>query len=241
MTQRGRPKGADLTVIGLPRKRGTKHGNTFHKPVPFVLKSDADKEQMILTWILKDDVGGENRLKSRTDLKVHMPVNLLDSNIDIYMVQKYFIRGAFMCLKTQLKALKDSAIWLCGTCHEDTAHHTQAVACDSCLTWHHAKCISSGNIPKARYWYCKHCKAAAKSKKSVVLIDPTNVNNEVGLSTTQKTKKIPFQSEKDKSAYLPGVNDGVDDDRQTVRKKSRLSLEKHRCKECGSCKAKRGG
>ena len=184
MTQRGRPKGADLTVIGLPRKRGTKDGNILQKPVPFVLKSDGDKEKMILTWILKEDVG-ENRLKTRSDIKANLPVNLLDSNININLVQKYFIRGAFICLKTQLKALKDSAIWLCGTCHEDTAHHTKAVGCDSCLSWHHAKCISSGNIPKARYWYCKHCKTVAKSKKSV----------------------------------MPIVNDGVDDVKQTVRKK----------------------
>ena len=32
-----------------PRKRATKHGNILQKPVPFVLKSDADKEKIILS------------------------------------------------------------------------------------------------------------------------------------------------------------------------------------------------
>ena len=39
MRKRGRPKGAGLTVIGLPKKKG----KTSSKPTPFVLKSEWEK------------------------------------------------------------------------------------------------------------------------------------------------------------------------------------------------------
>lgn len=39
MRKRGRPKGAGLTVIGLPKKKG----KASSKPTPFVLKSEWEK------------------------------------------------------------------------------------------------------------------------------------------------------------------------------------------------------
>lgn len=43
MRKRGRPKGAGLTVIGLPKKKGSKDS----KPTPFVLKSEWEKTRGI--------------------------------------------------------------------------------------------------------------------------------------------------------------------------------------------------
>ena len=42
MKKRGRPKGADKTVIGLPKKRKYCQGN---KPVPFLTKTPKEKDK----------------------------------------------------------------------------------------------------------------------------------------------------------------------------------------------------
>lgn len=42
MKKRGRPKGADKTVIGLPKKRKYCQGN---KPVPFLKKTPKEKDK----------------------------------------------------------------------------------------------------------------------------------------------------------------------------------------------------
>ena len=49
--KRGRPKGAGLTVIGLPRKKHCKD-----KPVKFLKKGKQEREKQILDWMLPDDL-----------------------------------------------------------------------------------------------------------------------------------------------------------------------------------------
>ena len=44
MLRRGRPKGAEATVIGLPRKRGH-DGTVKKKPKTFINKSAREKEE----------------------------------------------------------------------------------------------------------------------------------------------------------------------------------------------------
>lgn len=48
--KRRRPKGAGLTVIGLPRKK------KCIAPKRFLMKSPEEKESLILHWILSDDL-----------------------------------------------------------------------------------------------------------------------------------------------------------------------------------------
>ena len=54
MPTRGRPKGADLTVIGIPQKRkDKKHGMTGkNKPTRFVKKQPHEKEQSKVLEVL---------------------------------------------------------------------------------------------------------------------------------------------------------------------------------------------
>ena len=59
----GRPKGADLSVIGLPRKR--KHALSLQKPTSFLFLGDQDQEPFILQMIVKEDTDQIQKLKSR--------------------------------------------------------------------------------------------------------------------------------------------------------------------------------
>ncbi|KAG8171667.1 hypothetical protein JTE90_016582, partial [Oedothorax gibbosus] len=52
MRRRGRPKGASITVIGLPRK---KPGNSS-KPVAFVKRHVRDKERLVLSWLFTEEI-----------------------------------------------------------------------------------------------------------------------------------------------------------------------------------------
>ena len=49
LKKRGRPKGADLTVIGLPRKK-----KCNSKPLTFLRKPCQEWDKQILSWILPD-------------------------------------------------------------------------------------------------------------------------------------------------------------------------------------------
>ncbi|XP_065893103.1 uncharacterized protein [Dysidea avara] len=48
LKKRGRPKGAEKTVIGLPRKK-----KRLDKPVPFLKKLPLDRERVILQWFVE--------------------------------------------------------------------------------------------------------------------------------------------------------------------------------------------
>ncbi|XP_064407710.1 uncharacterized protein LOC135352461 [Halichondria panicea] len=50
--KRGRPKGAGLTVIGLPKKKG----KASSKPKAFVLKSEWEKTKVMLNWFVDEEV-----------------------------------------------------------------------------------------------------------------------------------------------------------------------------------------
>ena len=45
MPKRGRPKGADLTIIGIPRKRKERVMSGKDKPIPFKKKQAYEKDK----------------------------------------------------------------------------------------------------------------------------------------------------------------------------------------------------
>ena len=66
MLKRGRPKGAEVTVIGLPKKRKTKEKNenikSFHKLTPM------EKEITILRFLTSDLAAAKASFGKRTRL-----------------------------------------------------------------------------------------------------------------------------------------------------------------------------
>ena len=88
---RGRPKGAGLTVIGLPRKKNIGNG-----PVKFMMKPLEEKELQILGWILPDNVV-KQALHGKIVEVEEIPIDasellptLLDENVNWKLVEKYF-------------------------------------------------------------------------------------------------------------------------------------------------------
>ena len=73
--------------------------------------------------------------------------NLLDENVNWVSVQKYFTRAAWVQVTNKMAKLKRDPKWKCGTCHEDLSS-SPSVVCESCLVWHHLKCVGLTGAPK---------------------------------------------------------------------------------------------
>ena len=146
--KRGRPKGAGLTVIGLPRKRKYTDG-----PVKFLRKSNSEREKQILSWMLPDHLVEkvlQNEILECEQLDgnlLEFSPNILDENVNWASVQKYFTRAAWIQVTDKMAKLKKHPKWKCGTCHEDLLS-SPSVVCESCLIWFHLKCVGLTAAPK---------------------------------------------------------------------------------------------
>jgi len=82
LKKRGRPKGADLTVIGLPRKK-----KCDMKPLKFLRKPCHERDKQILSWMLPDKLVrkallGEKIGKKEVIGDAEPTINLLDKNVN---------------------------------------------------------------------------------------------------------------------------------------------------------------
>ncbi|CAB3995110.1 zinc finger SWIM domain-containing 1-like [Paramuricea clavata] len=168
MPKRGRPKGADLTVIGIPRKRKEKKSSGKDKPTPFMKKHATDKDKVMLSWLLsKDDVtsalsGGiidETAVEVRPE-KVHP--GLIDENVNVSRLRPYFNKDAWLLVNQIIAQVRQDPTWLCNVCKCDVEE--DCVSCDSCLNWFHFECVTLKNAPKAKYWFCRKCHSLCKNK-----------------------------------------------------------------------------
>ena len=94
MKKKGRPRGAETTVIGFPQAK--KHSGVISKPKPFSKLSPLEKDRVILECftnkvIVVAAIDGV-KLLSIDDLFGFNPTpdTVRDENIDFHCVEKYF-------------------------------------------------------------------------------------------------------------------------------------------------------
>ena len=189
MRKRGRPKGAEKTVIGLPRCKRFK-GDQVRKPVAFLKKTTANREEgwwammlrvfvsymynlyfsvVMLSWFLdrhvKEAVLARKRLVLEEDVEVRperIPATCLDEDVCIQSIRKYFSTDAWCTLTNVLDVLRSNLVWYCGLCAKEMCDETEnSIKCDSCLTWFHFQCVGIKTGPKAKEWFCRHCRSSA--------------------------------------------------------------------------------
>ena len=151
--KRGRPKGLVTNAIGLPRKR-QKTG----RPQPYFRKTTKEKENMILSWFVSSlaDIGEVFQESDVETIPENVPSCVLDSNVDVNLVRKFFSEEGWMVLQTTPEARK-ALPWLCRQCSDDLAAE-ESVGCESCLHWFHYKYANLKAAPRCKYWYCVACK-----------------------------------------------------------------------------------
>ena len=86
---------------------------------------------------------------------------VVDENVDIHLVRKYFTSDAWMLVEEVVKHKSTKMTWTCRTCFHDL-HTEQSIICDSCLLWFHCRCVGLKRLPKCRNWFCRSCFAEAK-------------------------------------------------------------------------------
>jgi len=126
---------------------------------------------VMLSWFLdrrvKEAVLARKRLVQEDDVEIRperIPSACLEEDVCIQSIQKYFTRDAWCALTNVLDVLWSNLMWYCGICAKEINDETEdSVKCDSCLTWFHFQCACIKKSPKAKEWFCRHCRAASTS------------------------------------------------------------------------------
>lgn len=154
--KRGRPKGNDLTVVGLPRKKLKEN-----KVKPFERKHPRHKDEIVLGWFVTNDnvrkaIDGGSILDEcaieHNPHKISMAV--FNSNVDISKIQKYFTKNGWHAIEHVLNIKFQNPLWLCPRCSKCSKEHS--ICCNSCLERFHLQCCNLMKVPKKK-WYCRAC------------------------------------------------------------------------------------
>ena len=158
MNTRGRPKGKQLTAIGLKRKRAT-----TKEPVRFEEKTTTEKHRMLLECLVSiDDADSalKGQLLSESSVETipeKISTAVLEDPVDMSTLRRYFDGDAWLCVQQVLTEKEGRPCWICDVCEDDLALH-DSICCDACLHWSHLKCLGKCRAPKSTYWYCSACK-----------------------------------------------------------------------------------
>ncbi len=95
----------------------------------------------------------EESVEVKPDL---VPEGVLDENVDIHLIRKFFTNDAWLLVKDVLEQKQKTHVFSCNCCHHDLAEEP-SIVCDHCLKWRHIKCAGLKQRPKARYWFCRDC------------------------------------------------------------------------------------
>ena len=161
MVKRGRPKGAELTVIGLPKSKRRKEES--NKLLPFSKLHPDDKSRIILECLSSQLAAAEalsgKRLLNEEDVKcnIHLITDTIrdTQNVDVHRVKKYFTSKGWLAVLSFLKEKENSDKVISDKVISSTQN---SIACDQCLLWCHFSCTTLTKMPKCRNWFCKGCK-----------------------------------------------------------------------------------
>ena len=148
MKKRGRPKGAELTVIGLPSSKKAKRNNSKNMIVPFIKLKSAEKDKIVLECVVSPSTANNalkgvpvTKEKLKSDLSTISDLIRDEKYVDLHRIEKYFEDSAWTeCLKFCDK--KKSSNWFCSVCQKIISMSNDSVACERCLKWNHLSCTS---------------------------------------------------------------------------------------------------
>ena len=166
MLKKGKPKGAELTVIGLPCSKKNKKNNIKPSITPSTKLKGIEKDRIILECAVSPSVA-RNALKGVLLIvpeEIKININKISdlirdgSYVDFNHIEIYFKEEAWLEFLKVYEQKKRSK-WWCSTCQKILANYTDSLVCERCLKWCHLSCSNLKKIPKLRNWYCKLCRA----------------------------------------------------------------------------------
>ena len=106
---------------------------------------------------LKGDKIDEESVEMRPE---SIPSAILDENVVLKSVRKYFTIDAWQAVLHVTKAKTENHLWLCGICQNEIDDEKgNSVACENCLRWFHLSCAGLTHEPKSKHWFCGVCKS----------------------------------------------------------------------------------
>ena len=153
---KGRPKGAELTVIGLNKKNRKAKNKVEHQA--FRKKHISEKKKIIMSWFvgmkIATDVLKGNRTKITTeDLIDFDPQRLVtcsqDEAVDIKIIRPFTTPSAYSKIQKAVSQSVDIHP-TCGICLDGFEEKEVLQQCSSCLLQHHLQCIDLAIKIKSR-------------------------------------------------------------------------------------------
>ena len=116
-------------------------------------------DQAVSIAVLKDckELIEEKSVEVRPE---NLPDAILDENVDVHLIRKYFTSDAWVLVKDVIARKTTNHVYTCKICHHDL-HQFPSIVCDHCLTWFHMKCMGLKQSPKGRHWFCRECLSQA--------------------------------------------------------------------------------
>lgn len=97
----------------------------------------------------------EEKVETRPEC---VPAACIDENVCLKSVKKYFTLDGWAAVNNVVDVIKRHPVWYCGQCSLPISDETEdSVVCDSCLVWHHFKCLGLQNSPRVSVWFCRSC------------------------------------------------------------------------------------
>ena len=107
----------------------------------------------VLESALKGELIEEESVECRPEV---VPNAVLDENVNIFLIRKYFTNDAWLLVTDMLERKKEDPVWICRVCQHDL-HSEASLICELCLTWYHLKCVGLTRSPKRKNWFCRSC------------------------------------------------------------------------------------
>ena len=68
-----------------------------------------------------------------------IPNAVLDENVDIHLVRKYFSNDAWLVVTNVVHQKQRDPVYVCRSCYHGL-HKKPYIMCDHCLLWYHIQC-----------------------------------------------------------------------------------------------------
>ena len=153
MKKRGRPKGAETTVVGLRRKKLKSGPVAFENLLP---------ETIMLSWF----IGETEVLKGKTvteDMVEVIPEKVDNACINecvcLTGIKRFFTIDAWRMVMDIIALKEENCEYYCPVCkHEIDDLRDSSINCNACLQWLHLRCSGLKKAPQKRNWFYSFCK-----------------------------------------------------------------------------------
>ena len=80
---------------------------------------------------------------------------VLDDNVDVNLVRRYFSHDAWLVVEDVIERKKDMDLWICNVCQHELDGDN--IIGESCLERFHWQCVGVLSQPKSKEWFCRNC------------------------------------------------------------------------------------